>query len=172
MFRRFLAVWCLPLLLAVLPGASSFAVVASLPTAAYDFYLERITRLDQLILALGASLFTMQTLFAWRALTWKKHGFDESPDTWINHLSQAAEWFPLLGLLGTVAGILQTFSSISGPVSPERIIQLYGPAITATGSGIFMALVNILPAWIVMVGRDLILSLAGGVLPKKEDKPS
>jgi len=35
-----------------------------------------------------------------------------------------------------------------------------------------MALVNILPAWIVMVGRDLILSLAGGVLPKKEDKPS
>lgn len=98
--------------------------------------------------------------------------FDESPDTWINHLSQAAEWFPLLGLLGTVAGILQTFSSISGPVSPERIIQLYGPAITATGSGIFMALVNILPAWIVMVGRDLILSLAGGVLPKKEDKPS
>lgn len=74
---------------------------------------------------------------------------------------------PPLGLLGTVAGILQTFSSINGPVSPERIIQLYGPAITATGSGIFMALVNILPAWFVLAGRDLIVVLAGGVLLKR-----
>ncbi len=172
MFRRFLAVWCLPFLLAILPAAASFAVIASLPTMAYDFYLERITRLDQLILALGSFLFILQTLFAWRALTWKNHGFDERADPWISHLSQAAEWFPLLGLLGTVAGILQTFSSINGPVSPERIIQLYGPAITATGSGIFMALVNILPAWIVLAGRDFILALAGGVLPKKEEKTS
>ena len=172
MFRRFLAVWCLPLLLAILPAAASFAVLASLPSAARDFYLESITRLDQLILALGSFLFVLQTLFAWRALTWKNHGFDERADSWISHLSQAAEWFPLLGLLGTVAGILQTFSSINGPVSPERIIQLYGPAITATGSGIFMALVNILPAWFVLAGRDLILGLAGGVLPKKEDKAS
>lgn len=172
MFRRFLAVWCLPLLLAILPAAASFAVLASLPSAARDFYLESITRLDQLILAFGSFLFVLQTLFAWRALTWKNHGFDERADSWISHLSQAAEWFPLLGLLGTVAGILQTFSSINGPVSPERIIQLYGPAITATGSGIFMALVNILPAWFVLAGRDLIVALSGGVLPKKEDKAS
>lgn len=170
MFRRFLAVWCLPFLLAILPAAASFAVIASLPSTAYDFYLERITRLDQLILTLGSFLFILQTFLAWRALTWKNHGFDERADSWISHLSQAAEWFPLLGLLGTVAGILQTFSSISGPISPERIIQLYGPAITATGSGIFMALVNILPAWIVLAGRDLILALAGAVLPKKEEK--
>ena len=31
----------------------------------------------------------------------------------------------------------------------------------ATGSGLFMALINILPAWIVMIGRPLILSLGG-----------
>lgn len=56
MFRRFLAVWCLPLLLAILPAAASFAVLASLPSAARDFYLESITRLDQLILAFGSFL--------------------------------------------------------------------------------------------------------------------
>ena len=84
---------------------------------------------------------------------------------WLAHLAQAAEWFPLLGLLGTVAGILQTFGSISGPVTPQEIIRKYAPAITATGSGLFMALMNILPTWIVNAGRDLILLLAGG--PKR-----
>ena len=34
--------------------------------------------------------------------------------------------------------------------------------ITATGSGLFMALVNILPSWVVLLGRDLILALSGG----------
>jgi biopolymer transport protein ExbB/TolQ len=96
-----------------------------------------------------------------RALQWKGTKFDESPDPWLSNLAQAAEWFPLLGLIGTVAGILQTFGSISGPVPPERIIALYAPAITATGSGLFMALINILPTWIVLVGRQLILSLSG-----------
>ena len=76
-------------------------------------------------------------------------------------LAQAAEWFPLLGLLGTVAGILQTFSSIKGQVAPELIITKYAPAITATGSGLFMALLNILPTWLVAFGRDVILSLSG-----------
>ena len=39
---------------------------------------------------------------------------------------------------------------------------MYAPAITATGSGLFMALINILPAWVVLFGRDLILTLGGG----------
>jgi hypothetical protein len=61
-----------------------------------------------------------------------------------------------------VAGILQTFSSITGPVEPARVISLYAPAITATGSGLFMALINILPTWIVLFGRETILALGGG----------
>ena len=35
-----------------------------------------------------------------------------------------------------MAGILQTFSAINGPVEPARIVNLYAPAITATGSGL------------------------------------
>ena len=90
-------------------------------------------------------------------------GFDERPDRWLTHLAQAAEWFPLLGLIGTVAAILQTFSSITpgSQPTPQEIIKKYAPAITATGSGLFMALANILPAWMVVTGRDLIRSLAG-----------
>jgi biopolymer transport protein ExbB/TolQ len=70
-----------------------------------------------------------------------------------------------LGLIGTVGGILQTFSSIQANTPPERIIQLYAPALTATGSGLFMALVNILPAWIILIGRGLISSLGGDEAP-------
>ncbi len=83
----------------------------------------------------------------------------------MSNLAQAAEWFPLLGLIGTVAGILQTFSSIKGPTPPAQIIQLYAPAITATGSGLFMALINILPSWVVLIGRDIIRSLGGDAPP-------
>lgn len=45
-------------------------------------------------------------------------------------------------------------------MTPHDIIQRYAPAITATGSGLFMALLNILPTWVVTAGRQLILSLA------------
>jgi hypothetical protein len=50
---------------------------------------------------------------------------------------------------------------------PKEIIRKYAPAITATGSGLFMALMNILPSWIVAMGRDLIRGLAGGPIEKK-----
>src|SRR5262249_58715137 len=128
---------------------------------ARDFYLGHLTPLDGLILGLGAVLFLVQMLLVWQALQWRGARFNERPDNWLSNLAQAAEWFPLLGLLGTVAGILQTFGSIQGPTPPERIVQLYAPAITATGSGLFMALVNILPTWVVLLGRDLILALSG-----------
>ena len=86
----------------------------------------------------------------------------EKPDKWLTQLGQAAEWFPLLGLIGTVAAILQTFSSFSpdNPPTYSEIIRKYGPAITATGSGLFMALMNIMPGWMVITGRQLIESLA------------
>ena len=44
-------------------------------------------------------------------------------------------------------------------------IKKYAPAITATGGGLYMALINILPSWVVGVGRDLIRGLAGVAPP-------
>jgi hypothetical protein len=163
--RRRLIQTVLPFVFCLVPALSAFLIAAALPGAARHFYLERLTPLDGLILGLGGTIFLAQMLLAWSALQWRGTAFDERPDRWLSNLAQAAEWFPLLGLIGTVAGILQTFSAIKGPTPPATIIQLYAPAITATGSGLFMALINILPSWVVLLGRDIIRSLAGEVPP-------
>ncbi len=159
--RRRLIQFFLPLVFAVLPALAATLVVATLPTVARAFYLEHLTHLDQVILGLGGGLFLVQSFLSYRAMRWRGEGFDESADPWLNRLSQSSEWFPLLGLIGTVAAILQTFSSIEGPTPQAEIIRKYAPALTATGSGLFMALVNILPSWMALVGRGLIISLGG-----------
>jgi hypothetical protein len=163
--RRRLIQTVLPLLFCLAPALATFLIVAALPHQARNFYLDRLSPLDGLILGLGSSIFVAQMMLAWTALQWRGRSFDERPDRWLSNLAQAAEWFPLLGLIGTVAGILQTFSSIKGPTAPAQIIQLYAPAITATGSGLFMALINILPSWVVLLGRDIIRSLGGETPP-------
>ena len=171
--RRLLIQNVLPFLFCLVPLAGAVLVAAAVPAEAMRDYLDRIehSRIDWLILGLGSVLFLAQILLAWRAMRSQNGEFDEGSDRWLNHLASAAEWFPLLGLIGTVAAILQTFSSIGAPGAtaadtvPKEIIRKYAPAITATGSGLFMALMNILPTWIVQLGRDLIRSLAGGPAP-------
>ncbi len=165
--RRFLIRRLLPLCFCAVPLLAAVLIAAATPEAALQFYLRRVrvSPMDWLILGLGAALFAVQLFLSWRALGWRGTGFNEGPDRWLSTLAQAAEWFPLLGLIGTVGGILQTFSQITGQIPPERIIQLYAPAITATGSGLFMALLNIFPTWVVLIGRELILSLGGGPPP-------
>jgi MotA/TolQ/ExbB proton channel family len=167
--RRALIQTVLPFIFCLVPLLAAALVVGALPPAARDFYFKHLTTLDILILALGCTLFGVQLLLAWQSLRWRGPGFDERPDPWLSHLAQAAEWFPLLGLLGTVAGILQTFAGTTGSVTPAEVIRNYAPAITATGSGLLMALVNILPAWVVLLGRQLIQALGGGE-PAAHDK--
>jgi hypothetical protein len=162
----------LPVAFCLLPVLGAALVVAAVPADARRDYLTRLetSAIDWVILALGFTLFAAQTVLAWKALRWHPAAanFDERADRWLTHLAQGAEWFPLLGLIGTVAAILQTFSSIGASTqpTPQDIIRKYAPAITATGSGLFMALINILPTWIVAAGRDLIRSLGGYPQPR------
>jgi hypothetical protein len=164
--RRALIQFVLPFVLCLVPLLAAALVAAAIPAQALDFYLDRVreSRMDWLILGLGLLLFVIQTILSWRALRWRGTEFDERCDRWLSNLAQAAEWFPMLGLIGTVTGILETFSQIaSNPATrSQEIIRLYAPAITATGSGLFMALINIFPSWVVLLGRDVILSLGGG----------
>jgi hypothetical protein len=171
--RRTLIQRVLPLCFCLVPLLAATLVVAATPEGALRFYLDRIrfSYMDWLILGLGLPLFAVQLFLSWRALQWQHSGFNERPDRWLSNLAQAAEWFPMLGLIGTVGGILQTFSQITGQIPPERIIQLYAPAITATGSGLFMALINILPTWVVLLGRELIQALSGEPAPAEELAP-
>jgi hypothetical protein len=173
--RRLLIQFVLPTVFCLVPLVGAFLVAVSIPPEAMTDYLRRVetNRIDWLILSLGTVLFVAQIILSWRALRWRGEDFDERTDRWLNHLASAAEWFPLLGLIGTVAAILQTFSSIGAPgatpeeTMPREIIRRYAPAITATGSGLFMALMNILPTWVVLLGRDMIRALAGGPAPER-----
>ena len=160
--RRVLIRLVLPLGFCLLPFLAATLVALSVPRAAMEFFLANVREMETLILGLGGMLFFLQMILCWRALRWQGSGFDEHSDRWITNLAQAAEWFPMLGLIGTVAGILQTFSIIRGPTPPHVIIENYAPAITATGAGLFMAFINILPPWMVLLGRDLIITLGGG----------
>ena len=103
--RRFLIRTVLPLFFSALPPLAAVGIAAALPDDARTFYLNHLTALDGLILGLGAFLFLVQMILGLRAMRWRGTSFDERPDPWLSHLAQAAEWFPLLGLLGTVAGI-------------------------------------------------------------------
>ncbi len=160
--RRLLIQFVLPAFFCLLPLLGAGLVAVCVPPEAMKFFWEHVGNMEWLILSLGGGLFLLQMIMAWRALRWRGAGFDERSDRWVTNLAQAAEWFPMLGLIGTVAGILLTFSSIHGPTPPHIIIERYAPAITATGSGLFMALINMMPSWMILLGRDLIMSLAGG----------
>ena len=163
--QRLLIHTILPAIFVIVPIAAAALIAAAIPADARRDYLDRVSQspIDWVILSVGAVLFFFQTIAAWKALRWVedpavgKPGFDTRSDRWLSHLGQAAEWFPLLGLIGTVAAILQTFGSITPGSSPtpSEIIHRYAPAITATGSGLFMALVNILPGWVVTAGPGL-----------------
>jgi hypothetical protein len=181
--RRLFIRFLLPVFFCVIPILGAVGVAAAVPPQAQQFYLDRLFKIhegqivgpnresgmDWLILSLGTALFVSQMVLAWRALQWRGTSFDERGDRWLSNLAQAAEWFPMLGLIGTVAGIMQTFSSMKPGTPPAEIIRLYAPAITATGSGLFMALFNLLPAWIVLLGREVISSLGGAAA--KEARP-
>jgi hypothetical protein len=165
--RRRLIQITLPFVFCTVPFLVAILIAAAIPPGARTFFLNQLQNhpedhlIDVLILALGSTLFLFQMGCAWRALQWRGTGFNDRPDRWLTNLAQAAEWFPLLGLIGTVAGIMVTFSKIDPEMKSEEIIQHYAPAITATGTGLFMALANILPTWTVLIGRDLIQGLAG-----------
>jgi MotA/TolQ/ExbB proton channel family len=174
--RRLLIQHVLPFVFCLIPLLAAGLVGAATPAGALNFYLQRIreSHMDWLIIGLGGFMFAMQLFLSWRALHWRGTGFDERPDRWLSNLAQAAEWFPLLGLIGTVTGILETFNELGTRphVETREIVRLYAPAITATGSGLFMALINIFPSWVVLLGRDLIVSLGGGATQERgETRP-
>jgi MotA/TolQ/ExbB proton channel family len=165
--RKLLIRGLMPVLLCTLPFLAAALVALCIPEKARKFFIENFGMMEGLIVGGGVPLFLLQMFLSWRALRWRGTSFDEGADRWLSNLAQAAEWFPMLGLIGTVAGILDAFAThgSAGAIQPRVI----APAITATGAGLFMAFINILPTWIVTLGRDFILLLSGTPRPQPSE---
>ena len=75
--RRTLILTVLPITLCLIPLLAAVLIVLALPTMAKEFYVEKLSSLDVLILGLGSALFVAQLLLAWRALRWRGLTFDD-----------------------------------------------------------------------------------------------
>lgn len=156
--RTFFIRGVLPIVFCIVPFLALALIVMCIPVKAMSFFAAHFGMMEILILGGGILLFLVQMLIAWLALVYRGTPSEAGLDRWLSHLAQAAEWFPMLGLIGTVAGILEAFAQHTGSAIQPAVIA---PAITATGAGLLMALINIFPSYVATLGGDLILSLAG-----------
>ena len=76
--RRRLIQTVLPLVFCSVPALAAVLIAVSLPAQARNFYLDRLTPLDGLILGLGGTIFVAQMFLAWTALQWRGANFAES----------------------------------------------------------------------------------------------
>jgi hypothetical protein len=158
----------LPIVFCLVPFLAAVLIVLCIPRRALEFFAHHIGLMEILIVGGGVLLFLLQMFVAWLALVKRGTTSEASVDRWLTNLAQAAEWFPMLGLIGTVAGILEAFATHTGSAIQPVVIA---PAITATGAGLLMALINILPSWIVILGGDMIMLLSGKKPSTAEETP-
>ncbi len=158
----------LPIVFCLVPFLAFALILLCIPRVAISYFAEHFGTMEVLIVGGGVLLFGVQMLIAWLALVYRGTSSEAALDRWLTHLAQAAEWFPMLGLIGTVAGILDAFASHTGRAIEPRLIA---PAITATGAGLLMALINIFPSYVVILGGDLIMLLSGSRTKPVEEAP-
>lgn len=115
----------------------------------FQGYVGKLGGFDYFIGIIGVGLFIFQiVIFACAIQNWT---WDAHRKKNMNFVISVCELFPLLGLLGTVLGLLNTFSEISsvsqsGAGSASAIEQLLGtfaPALTTTVSGIICLIINL-----------------------------
>lgn len=121
-------------------------------------YWENLSIFDGFILALGAFLFFVQIVFVVALWCHRKFATQEG-SAWRDSFAGVCEMFPLMGLLGTVLGLLNTFGAMGSDLGQvQMILQKFAPALTTTISGILCMLPN------------LMINMIYSVLLKKEVK--
>ena len=109
-------------------------------------YLEYLSWYDRIILTLGGMAILTQVVF-YAMYVLKIAGFDRAVMKWLDWLSMFFELFPLLGLLGTVFGLLNTFKNVK--LNSETGLDIgnmlgdFAPALTSTVSGIIALMFNL-----------------------------
>ena len=132
-----------------------------------DFYWEivRTSPLDQLILCIGAILFLAHCVGFVGRLRGKRILFVQHLKQYREFLLLITEILPVLGLIGTVVGLMDTLggfaiteSATQGDI--QSIIRRFGPAMSTTASGLGMVAINL--------SANAILWLADSKLTRKE----
>lgn len=113
----------------------------------FDAYWHYISTFDWIILTFGGALLSFQVFaifmryFSVRTLFVQQLGRIQSA------CLQWTELLPVLGLIGTVMAMLNTFSHFDvptdGTVDVAAMIRRFAPAMTTTLSGLFMVVLNL-----------------------------
>lgn len=104
--------------------------------------------IDKIILLLGFTLVGLHVFGIYKRHKGRETFFVQEIKSYQQFLLNITELLPLFGLLGTVLGLLNTFSSFqttSGGDGTEisSMIQSFAPAMSSTISGILMAILNL-----------------------------
>lgn len=113
----------------------------------FDAYWHYLSTFDWIILSFGSALLVFQIFaifmryFSVRTLFVQQLGRIQSA------CLQWTELLPVLGLIGTVMAMLNTFSHFDvpadGTVDVAAMIRRFAPAMTTTLSGLFMVVLNL-----------------------------
>lgn len=127
-----------------------------------DSYWESLqnSRMDILILFFGFAILCAHLAGVFGRLHGGRRLFVQGIDKYRTFLLLLTEILPMLGLLGTVISLLNTFKSFqmaSGEQTADLsgMIQTFAPAMTTTISGLLMAIPNlVLNAFLWMLTSD------------------
>lgn len=102
--------------------------------------------LDWILVGWGCGLVIVQLRVALHVRRSKRtlSGNEEKLVLLVNRVSVLSiDIFPMLGLLGTVVALLNTFAGIRGQTISTNVIATFAPGLTTTVSGLGAALVNL-----------------------------
>jgi hypothetical protein len=113
----------------------------------FDSYLQFISPFDWFIICFGLLLALFQVFAIFMRYFSRRIFFVQNLGNIQVSCSQWAELLPVLGLIGTVVAMLNTFSEFS--ITPGEgvdivvIIRRFAPAMTTTLSGLIMVVINL-----------------------------
>jgi hypothetical protein len=113
----------------------------------FNSYFEFISGWDWIIISYGSFLALFQIYAIFMRYGGKRIFFVQNLGRIQESCLQWAELLPVLGLIGTVVAMLNTFAEFSVThgegVDIAVIIRKFAPAMTTTLSGLFMVIINL-----------------------------
>lgn len=112
----------------------------------FESYWHAFSFWDGVICFFGGAILLAQIVFI-VCLFLRKNFATQEGEYYRNLLSSLCELLPLMGLLGTVLGILNTFSAMQnlnpGTDAMQEIMRQFAPALTTTVTGIGCLIINL-----------------------------